>query len=265
MEQDRLEACQKAVGYTFREPFWLRKALTHSSNRKDLGLSNERLEFLGDAVLGLVVSEYLFHRYQEHTEGELTAIKSIVVSQRTLVRRSREVELDQFLSVGRGMGDVDKLPRSVVANVFEALVAAIYLDRGIEAARQFVLRNLEADIEEAELTKHEENFKSLLQQIAQRDLACTPTYRVTEEAGPDHAKSFCVVTVIRDVEYGTGWGRNKKEAEQRSARESLAMLKAQIAAEKTPEGSADAPAPDAPVPDAPAPDAPPPPEPQADA
>jgi ribonuclease-3 len=197
----------------------------------------------------------------------LTAIKSIVVSQRTLVRRSREVELDQFLSVGRGMGDVDKLPRSVVANVFEALVGAIYLDRGIEAARQFVLRNLEADIEEAELTKHEENFKSLLQQFAQRDLGCTPTYRVTEEAGPDHAKSFCVVTVIRDAEYGTGWGRNKKEAEQRSARESLAMLKAQLGS-KPPATPAPAAPPESPAaaPAEPlAPDAPPPPHPQADA
>jgi ribonuclease-3 len=242
MERDRLEACQKAIDYRFRDPFWLRKALTHSSNRKDLGLTNERLEFLGDAILGMIVSEHLFHTYQGYTEGELTAIKSVVVSQRTLVRQSRALGLDKFLSVGRGMGTPSKLPASVVANAFEALIAAICLDRGLDAARTFVLRNLESDIEEAERTKHEENFKSLLQQLAQRDLACTPTYRVMEEAGPDHAKSFRVVTVVNGVEYGTGWGCNKKEAEQRSAKESLAILKAQLRAENGPGRAEDAPA-----------------------
>jgi ribonuclease-3 len=232
MEQERVEACQQAVGYEFDNPFWLKKALTHSSNRGDLGLSNKRLEFLGDAVLGMVVSQYLFETYPDHTEGELTAIKSVVVSQRTLVRHSRELNLDLFLSVGRGMGEPQRLPRSVVANVFEALVGAIYLDRGLEEARQFVLSNLTADIEEAEESKHAENYKSLLQQLAQRDLGCTPNYRVMEEVGPDHAKSFRVVTIINDTEYGTGWGRNKKDAEQRSARESLAMLKAEAKARK---------------------------------
>jgi len=229
MDKERMRVCQEAIGYQFRDPFWLQKALTHSSNRADAGLSNERMEFLGDAILGMVVSEHLFKKYQDHTEGELTAIKSIVVSQRTLARHSRALELDKFLSVGRGMVGARRLPNSVVANVFEALVAAIYLDRGLETARQFVLRNLEAEIDEAERTKHEVNFKSLLQQLAQRDLSCTPTYRVVEEAGPDHAKSFRVVTVINGVEYATGWGGNKKEAEQRSAKESLELLRAELA------------------------------------
>jgi len=246
MEQERVEACQEALGHRFKEPFWLEKALTHSSNRSDLGLSNERMEFLGDAILGIVVSEHLFHKYSESPEGELTAIKSIVVSQRTLAQHSRELQLDKFLSVGRGMSGARRLPNSVVANVFEAIIAAIYLDQGLEAARGFVLRCLDSEIEEAERTKHETNYKSLLQQLAQRELGCTPTYRVIQEAGPDHAKSFRVVTVIRDVDYGTGWGRNKKEAEQRSAKESLALLKAQVAAAKPP---AEAPAePEAPSP-----------------
>jgi len=228
MEQDRLEACQEAIGYQFREPFWLQKALTHSSNRSDQGLSNERMEFLGDAILGMVISEHLFHRYQGFSEGELTAIKSVVVCQRTLARHSRLLGFDKHLSVGRGMSDARRLPNSVVANVFEAIVAAIYLDGGIEPARQFMFRNLADDVEEAERTKHETNYKSLLQQIVQRELGCTPLYRVIEEAGPDHAKSFRVVTVINDIEYGTGWGRNKKEAEQRSAKESIALVKEQL-------------------------------------
>jgi ribonuclease-3 len=227
VEQERLEACQQAIGCRFRDAFWLEKALIHSSNRSDLGLSNERMEFLGDAILGMVVSEHLFHKYVTHTEGELTAIKSIVVSQRTLARYGRELQLDKFLSVGRGMSKGRRLPNSVMANVFEAVVAAVYLDAGLEAVREFVLRILAAEIEESERTKHNKNFKSLVQQLVQRELGVTPTYRVIEESGPDHAKSFRVVTVISNVEYGTGWGRNKKEAEQHSARESLALVKAQ--------------------------------------
>jgi ribonuclease-3 len=229
MAEERVAACQEVIGYTFRQPYWLVKALTHSSNRCDQGHSNERMEFLGDAILGMVVSEYLFSEYPSYTEGELTAIKSMVVSQRTLARHSRQLQLDQFLSVGRGMSMARRLPNSVVADVFEALIAAVFLDGGLAPAREFVLNCLKAEIEEAERTKHAVNFKSLLQQLAQRELSCTPAYRVVEEAGPDHAKSFRVVTVIGDREYGTGWGRNKKEAEQRSARESVTLLKAEVA------------------------------------
>jgi len=161
-----------------------------------------------------------------------------VVSQQALSAHSRAIGLDRFLSVGRGMSEAKRLPNSVVANVFEAIVAAIFLDRGLEPAREFVLRSLEETIEDAERTKHERNCKSQLQQLAQREFACTPTYRVIEEAGPDHAKSFRVVTVIGDDEYGTGWGRNKKEAEQRSAKESLAMLHDQLEARAASEDQA---------------------------
>lgn len=243
MEQDRIAACQAAIGYQFQEPAFLEKALTHSSNRSDLGLSNERMEFLGDAILGMVVSEYLFNAYTGHTEGELTAVKSIVVSQRTLARQSRMLQLDQFLSVGRGMSRGRRLPNSVVANVFEALVAAIYQDQGLAAAREFVLRSLGGEINEAEQTKQHKNFKSVLQQLVQRKRGCTPIYRVIEESGPDHAKSFRVVTLIEGTEYGTGWGRNKKEAEQHCARETLALVKAQwsLADAAPAEGAAQAP------------------------
>jgi len=216
MDQKQLEACQGAIGYHFRDPDLLVQALTHSSNKPQRGTSNERLEFLGDAILGMVVSEHLFATYEGHTEGELTTIKSVVVSQRTLARQGRQLGLDEFLSVGRGMDRGRRLPNSVVANVFEALIAAIYLDRGFEAARRFILRVLGPEIERAEEHKHKKNFKSLLQQLAQRECGCTPVYRVIEES---------VVTSICGVEYGTGWGRNKKEAEQHSARESLALVK----------------------------------------
>lgn len=249
MEQDRLAACQEAIGYQFNDTAWLDKALTHSSNRSDLGLSNERMEFLGDAALGLVVSEYLFNTYKGHTEGELTAVKSIVVSERILARRGRALGLDGFLSVGRGMSRGRRLPNSVVANVFEALIAAVFLDGGLEAARDFVLRHLEGEILDAEQTKQHKNSKSVLQQLVQRKRGCTPVYRVIEESGPDHAKSFRIVTLIDGVEYGSGWGRNKKEAEQHAARETLALVRAQWGkAEKKAEDAVQAPPPPPPAP-----------------
>ena len=134
-----------------------------------------------------------------------------------------------------------RLPNSVVANVYEALVAAIYQDQGLPAAREFLLRSLGSEIHEAEQTKQHKNFKSVLQQLVQRKRGCTPVYRVIEESGPDHAKSFRVVTLIDGVEYGTGWGRNKKEAEQHSARETLALVKAQWGtADEAPAGGAPA-------------------------
>jgi len=245
MDADRIAACEEAIGYHFGNPAWLEKALTHSSNRSEMGLSNERMEFLGDAILGMIISEYLFRKYRQYTEGELTAVKSLVVSRRTLARRSRALRLDTFLSVGRGMSKARRLPNSVVANVFEALVAAIYLDRGMAAARAFVLRNLEDEILEDERTKLHRNFKSVLQQLVQRKRGSTPAYRVLEESGPDHAKSFRVVTLIDGKEYGTGWGRNKKDAEQHAARETLALLKAEwnLCDEAPPDGPPDTPQP----------------------
>src|SRR4051794_3425727 len=139
-ETDILERCQQAIRYRFRQPEMLRSALTHASGANTRLASNERLEFLGDAVLGLVVCEELFHRFPDFQEGDLTKIKSVVVSRRTCARISRMLRLGDFLFLGKGMHVHTDVPASLQADVFESLVAAIYLDGGLEAARAFILK-----------------------------------------------------------------------------------------------------------------------------
>ena len=217
MDKQVLEACEQRIGYKFRNEFWLNKALTHSSNKGNGRLSNERLEFLGDAVLGMVVSEHLFTRLRDRSEGELTKIKSRVVSRAMLARRSKIIGLDTCISVGKGMLEGDELPVSVMANVFEAIIGAIYLDGGIVPAQRFILESLASEIDEAIADQDHGNYKSLLQQYAQREFSSTPTYKVISDVGPDHDKSFLVTALIAGQRYESAWGRSKKEAEQRAA------------------------------------------------
>ncbi len=142
-----LEECQAAIGYRFRQPELLRAALTHTSGANTRLASNERLEFLGDAVLGLVTCEQLYLRFPDYQEGDLTKVKSVVVSRRTCARFSRELNLGDFLFLGKGMNGALAVPASLLADVYESMVAAIYLDGGLDAARAFILRHLTAEIE----------------------------------------------------------------------------------------------------------------------
>src|SRR5436190_14656448 len=137
-ETEILEECQRAIGYQFRQPELLRASLTHASGALTRVASNERLEFLGDSVLGLVTCEQLFHRFPEFQEGDLTKIKSVVVSRRTCTRISRLLNLGDFLFLGKGMHLQTAVPASLLADVYESLVAAIYLDGGLEPARSFI-------------------------------------------------------------------------------------------------------------------------------
>ena len=226
MDPHKLAACEKAIGYAFENKGRLRGALTHSSAKTEANGSNERLEFLGDAILGMAVSEYLYQRYPDYTEGELTKIKSVVVSQRALARISSEIGLRDFLLVGRGIADRKGMPRSLLANVFEAIVAATYLDGGLQAARDLITRHLANEVEAVQKNKYEKNYKSLLQQFSQQHLGSTPVYQVVKEEGPDHVKMFHVMTVIEGEAHGSGWGKSKKQAEQRAARDALDILKA---------------------------------------
>ena len=182
------------------------------------------MEFLGDSVLGVVVTEFLFHFFQELTEGELTQIKSVVVSTTTLAEESERLELDVAYNVGKGVTTKKKLPTSLLANVFEAVVGAIYLDGGISAARDFSLRNLYHKIIAVNQNRHPLNYKSLLQQHLQREEGRTPTYRVVGESGPDHSKTFRVQAMVGKRRLGLGQGKNKKEAEQAAAQVSLEHL-----------------------------------------
>jgi ribonuclease III len=219
-----LEECQGAIGYHFRRPEMLRAALTHASGANTRLASNERLEFLGDAVLGLVVCEQLYLRFPDYQEGDLTKIKSVVVSRRTCARIARQLNLGDYLFLGRGMHPHGPVPVNMQADVYESLVGAIYLDGGLEEAKRFILRDLTGEIEQVAEGAHGGNFKSVLQQVAQREFGATPQYVVLDEKGPDHSKCFKVAAQIGRQTYAGAWGRNKKEAEQKAAMNALAQI-----------------------------------------
>jgi ribonuclease-3 len=219
-----LEACQRRIGYTFSDKGLLRAALTHASGADNRLASNERLEFLGDAILGAVVCESLFHQYPEYLEGDLTRIKSIVVSRQTCAKISLALGMQEFLILGKGMTTYPTVPPSLLADVFESLVAAVYLDGGAAAAREFIEKYLEPEIEAAVGSESGGNYKSLLQQIAQREYGTTPTYQLLDEKGPDHSKCFKIAAQVGNNRFEAAWGRNKKEAEQRAARNALCEL-----------------------------------------
>ncbi|MGL4550902.1 MAG: ribonuclease III [Gemmataceae bacterium] len=221
-----MEACQQAIGYRFRNPELLRSALTHASGANTRLASNERMEFLGDSVLGLVACEQLYLRFPDYQEGDLTKVKSAVVSRRACARFSEALGLGRFLFLGRGMNaqDMDEVPSSMQADVYESLVAAVYLDGGLDAAKTFILSQLKAEIEEVADGAAGGNYKSQLQQVAQREFNLTPQYLVLDEKGPDHSKCFKLAAVVGRHTYAGAWGRTKKEAEQRAAMNALAQI-----------------------------------------
>lgn len=218
------ERCQERIGYRFKNISLLRSALTHASGAQHRLASNERLEFLGDAILGAVVCEMLYRRYQEHLEGDLTKIKSVVVSRQTCAKISENLGLREFLILGKGMTTHPTIPMSLLADVFESLVAAIYLDGGDEAARKFIVEHIKPEIELVAGGDHGGNYKSVLQQLAQREYGMTPTYQLLDEKGPDHSKCFKIAAQVGRNRYQASWGRNKKEAEQRAALNALSEL-----------------------------------------
>jgi ribonuclease-3 len=219
-----LQNCQKAIGYQFRDLTLLKLALHHASSASCRRESNERLEFLGDAVLGLVVCQVLYQRLPEALEGDMTKIKSAVVSRRTCARVAQRMRLTEGLVLGQGMDNGELLPSSLAAGTFEAVIGAIYLDGGLDAARQFVLQHMDEDLQQAIVSQHQFNFKSQLQQWAQRQMSATPIYELLDEKGPDHAKCFEVAVSIGGRQFPSAWGPNKKEAEQKAARLALIAL-----------------------------------------
>jgi ribonuclease III len=216
--------CEKIIGYRFKNLTLLQEALTHASGADHRLASNERLEFLGDAILGAIVCELLFRKFPDYLEGDLTKIKSIVVSWRTCAKISEELGIDEFLVLGKGMGSHKQTPSSVLADVFESLIGAIYLDGGIGAAQRFIVRHIEPEIDAAVDGQGGLNYKSNLQQVAQRDFGATPTYLLLDEKGPDHSKCFKISARIGERCYAPAWGPNKKEAEQRAALNALCQL-----------------------------------------
>jgi ribonuclease-3 len=223
-QEEMLVAAEDAVGHLFTDRSILLAALTHASGADSRVVSNERLEFLGDSVLGLVICEQLYRLFPSMLEGELTKIKSVVVSRRTCARISRALGLDRFLILGRGMTTQAVVPSSVMAAVFESLIGALFLDGGLKAAKTFILIHTNPEIERAANGHHGGNYKSLLQQMSQKQFGAIPIYQTLSEVGPDHSKSFRVAAMLGNHQYSPAWGRNKKEAEQRAALNAISQM-----------------------------------------
>jgi len=221
---EKLAECEQAIGYTFSDRNILKHSLTHSSIAPTRGQSNERLEFLGDAIMGAAVCEHLFDKYPDYSEGELTRIKSAVVSRQTCAKMSDALKFDRFLLLGKGLAIHDRIPSSVLAAVFEAIIAAIYLDGGWSAAKKFVLDTLSDEVSRVGKSTHGQNYKSQLQQIAQKNFGETPAYKMLDEKGPDHAKCFQIAAAIGSQLFPAAWGPSKKEAEQNAAQNALGSI-----------------------------------------
>lgn len=226
---DKLERCEARIGYQFSDRALLRSALTHASGADHRLASNERLEFLGDSILGFVVCEALFQQFPDYLEGDLTKVKSFVVSRKTCARVSKSLGLEENLILGKGMAANPTVPKSLLSDVFESLIAAIYLDGGLDAASEFIVRHMAPTIAASVSGDAGGNYKSLLQQLAQRKFGSTPVYQLVDEKGPDHSKCFKVSAQVGGSGYHPAWGRNKKEAEQRAACNALSELKGEAA------------------------------------
>ncbi|MBN2181103.1 MAG: ribonuclease III [Sedimentisphaerales bacterium] len=224
MDEATQQQIEKIIGYTFTNKELLAKAFTHSSAVDNRILSNERLEFLGDAVLALVICQALFERFSGYLEGELTKVKSMLVSRGTCARIARKMDLQKFLKVGKGMTSSRALSGSLAAGVLETVIAAIYIDGGLEAARSFILKFFGPIIEQADAEHVQGNFKSLLQQYSQEQFNVTPNYVLLDEKGPDHNKCFELEVAIASQHFPSAWGTNKKEAEQKAAFNALVEL-----------------------------------------
>lgn len=220
----RIEQIEEIIGYQFTDRSLLERAFVHSSVAACRLESNERLEFLGDSVLGLIACQRIFDRYPDLLEGDMTKIKSAAVSRRTCAKLAKAMGLHKMLVVGKGMMGQASLPQSLSAAVLEAVVGALTLDGGFEAAERFLLPLLDPVIEAAAESGHQHNFKSVLQQHAQQQLERSPGYRTLDEKGPDHSKCFKVCVEIGERQFEAVWGQSKKEAEQQAALVALVAL-----------------------------------------
>ncbi|MEX0876046.1 MAG: ribonuclease III [Phycisphaerales bacterium] len=224
MQENLLESAQKMLGHEFKNPDLFELALRHASISDSRLDSNERLEFLGDAILGMIVCERIFLRFPNYLEGEMTKIKSLAVSRRICAKVAIELGLDELIVVGKGMQTQSKLPQSLAAAVLEAVIAAIYLDGGMAPVRAFLEPLLDPLLDDAVRSGHQHNFKSVLQQHVQRTMGVSPNYRILDEKGPDHAKAFHIAVELGGEQFGACWGESKKAAEQHAALKALSEM-----------------------------------------
>ena len=228
--KNNLLSLQNNLNYKFKDIELLSLAMTHSSyaNEHKMGIveNNERLEFLGDAILNLVVSQYLYKKYPNHPEGELTKIRAKVVCESSLAYAAKKIEIGKFLLLGKGEESTGGRDReSILADAAEAIVGALYMDSDFETTNLILLKNFESDIVHA-VAKGDlfNDYKTELQEIVQKNGKSTMEYRVNKEEGPDHNKMFYMDVVVNNEVIGIGRGRNKKDAEQMAAKEALIRL-----------------------------------------
>lgn len=223
----RAPEIESKLGYHFKDRAILALAFIHRSfvnESKDIAQHNERLEFLGDSVLGMLIADYLYRYLPSTPEGELSVLRSRLVEANSCFNYVQKYELGQYLLLGKGERMNDGRGReSILADLFEAIMGAIYVDGGLEAAKRFLFRNFSPEIE-AILKTPVRNFKALLQDYCQKNFQQTPTYKVLAEEGPDHSKIFKICVLINNQEMGYGQGSSKKEAQQGAAADALARF-----------------------------------------
>jgi ribonuclease-3 len=225
--EKELHECEKKLGTSFLNKRLMNQSLTHSSFGHEQKIpDNERLEFLGDAILKLVISEYLYHKFPERAEGDLTKIRAAVISDETLAGIGRKLDLGKHLLLSANEKRTGGMRRkSNLANTFEAVIGAVFLDSGIGKSREMILGFLGEEIDKVSRAGYITDYKSALQEYTQKHKWELPRYRVIKETGPKHRRVFWMEVKIRGRRYGTGRGRNKKEAEQRAAMHALRRLK----------------------------------------
>ncbi len=217
------------LGFVFDDKSLLQRALTHRSflnENPDLPwLDNERLEFLGDAILGFVTAEHLYHRFPEMKEGDLTSLRAALVRGQTLAEFATQLDLGPYLLISRGEeAGRGRARPALLAATFEAVLGALYFDQGLPAVRELIVRMIDDKTQDILQERLDRNAKSLLQELSQGRLKVTPAYRLVETRGPDHAREFTVEAVLGERVYGVGSGRNKQAAEQEAARDAISRL-----------------------------------------
>ena len=257
VRRSALRRLQRRAGIRFRDPALLNLALCHRSYSHEAGprgsppappvpdaasapANNEKLEFLGDAVLGLAISDELFTTSGRRTEGDLARVKSYVVSEDALFDWATRLDLSSYVLIGRGEELTGgRTKKAILADAMEAIIGAFYLDSGVAAAQEFVLRSLRPEIARVASNTHRQDFKTLLQQLAQKRFRSHPRYRVVRREGPDHDRTFWIAVQLGGHTYGPGSGKNKKAAEQQAAARAYAALTGRSSGGERGSGAAD--------------------------
>lgn len=227
MIMEKMEQLEQKIGYVFQDKMLLRRAITHTSYANEQKINKnghyERLEFLGDAVLELATSEYLYLKNDEMEEGDMTKLRAALVCEMSLAKSAEEISLNEYILLGKGESAAGGRNRdSIIADVMEAIIGAMYLDGGFEKAKTFISQFILKDLEERQLFF---DAKSLLQEYVQKRKTGKLVYKVLNVTGPEHQKTFSCAVLINGVSMGTGTGKNKKEAEQHAAFQAMKALK----------------------------------------